>query len=234
MDNLDDYLLSFQHYKDGNYEYETITSLDDIKKAIIRGKKFVFIISGAKGLIIIGLIFLSLAFILTAILNYAMVLLFDEFLLFVFFSSLLIFGFFLGPSLIALIPGLRRLRKSFMVLGPEGIVYKKKFGIKGFNWEKISIGFYRTTLEVLWRTTKMTKTAIDSFRVNTEIEFLDSFLIVISMPNGDSLEFGRGDYTMKEFPDKKQIGRVKANALFLLTFANYYNYGKKGMFEPPN
>lgn len=234
MYNLDNYVISFQHYKDGNYEYEAITSLDDIQKAIISGKKFVFISLVSKGVIIFGLILLSLAFILTTIFNYAMVLLYGEFILFVFFSSLLIFGFFLAGSLIALIPGLGRLRKSFMVLGPEGIVYKKKYSIKGFNWEKISIGFYRTTLNKSRRSVNIIKTEIDSFQVNREIEFLDSFLIVISMPNGDSFEFGRGDYTMKEFPDKKLVGRRKVNALFLLTFSNYYNFGKKGMFQPPN
>jgi hypothetical protein len=35
MDNLDEYLINFQDYRDGNYEYETTTSLDDIQNAII-------------------------------------------------------------------------------------------------------------------------------------------------------------------------------------------------------
>ena len=54
MDNIDDYLLSFQNYKEGNYDYETITSLNDVWKAVENGKKCVFLETGAKIGFILG------------------------------------------------------------------------------------------------------------------------------------------------------------------------------------
>jgi hypothetical protein len=232
MDNLDDYILSFQNYKDGNYEYETITSLVDIEKAIESGKKFVFLETSAKIYIIIGFILIFVGLIIALILYivfYHIFLTFDPFIVII--LILIPFLIFDIIGLRMLISGFWKLRTTFIVLGAEGIVYKlKRGGVKGFNWEEISIDFYRTGVEITW---EGTKELIDSIYASN-ITSIDSFLIYISMPNGDLIDFGQGDYTMREFPDKKQIGHGKANALFLLTFLNYYNYGKKWTFEPSN
>ena len=113
-----------------------------------------------------------------------------------------------------IIPGLLKFRKPFIVLGAEGIAYKLKIGgIKGFNWKEISMDFVKKT---------------------SELTYMSSTLIYISMPNGDSFKIGRGDYTMKEFRDRNQLGRSETNDLFILTFVNYYNYSKKGSFEAKN
>lgn len=213
MDNIDDYILSFQNYKEGNYKYETITSLNDVRKAVENGKKFVFLETGAKIGFILGIIFLSIGLIITLILYYFI---HDIFLT----LPLLTIGISLIPFVIFAIPGIRflifgfwRLRTAFLVLGTEGIVYKLKTGgIKGFKWKEISMDIVEET---------------------SELTSMISKVIYISMPNGDFINFGRGDYTYKEFPDRKQIGRNQADALFFLTFVNYYYYGKRGTFEPP-
>ena len=207
MDNIDDYILSFQNYKDGNYEYGTISSLNDVWKAVENGKKFVFIQASLKIGFILGLIFISVGLILTLIL-------YNNYNLFIFVVSLLPLLIFAIPGLILLILGFWSLRTAFLVLGAEGIVYKLQTGgVKGFEWKEISMDFVEKTSELTSMTSK---------------------IIYISMPNGDFFNFGRGDYTMKEFPDRKQIGRSKADALFFLTFENYYNYSKRGIFEPPH
>ncbi|MFW9825121.1 MAG: hypothetical protein ACFFE4_19425, partial [Candidatus Thorarchaeota archaeon] len=48
IENLDEYLLQVQNYQEGNYEFGTISSPMDIKNAIKRGKKVVFIKSKAR------------------------------------------------------------------------------------------------------------------------------------------------------------------------------------------
>ncbi len=216
MDNLDDYVLSVQNYKEGNYEYETITSILDVIKAIESGKKFVFLEVGAISLIIVGFVFFILVLILTTIFYYFMYISLG-FILFTFFFFLLLFGIFAIPILkIFIIPGFLMLRTPFIVLGAEGIVYKLKTGgIKGFNWEEISMDVVEETSDL-------------------KLNSMSSFQIYFSMPNSDFFNFGAGDYSLKEFPDIKQIGCGKAKALFLFTFVNYYNYGKKGSFEAQN
>lgn len=211
MDNIDDYILSFQNYKEGNYKYETITSQNDVLKAIENGKKFVFLETGAKQGFILGLIFLSIGLIITLILYYFINDIFLTLPLLTIGISLIPFLFFAIPGFRFLIFGLWRLRTAFIVLGAEGIVYKLKTGgIKGFEWKKISMDIVEET---------------------SELTSITSKVIYISIPNGDFFNFGRGDYTYKEFPDRKQIGRNQADALFFLTFLNYYNYGKRGTFE---
>ncbi|MFX0181178.1 MAG: hypothetical protein ACFE78_13410 [Candidatus Hodarchaeota archaeon] len=207
MDNIDEYVLSFQNYKEGKYEYRTITSLNDIKNAVRNGKKFVFTEAGAKMEIIIGLILIPSGLIITlslyAILGYLGL----EALIFnltIFMINLLIIFAFIPLALRFLIPGLRKLRPNFIVLGAEGMVYKKRGAIKGYNWEDISMD----TVERTW-----------------EIKKYDFEEIYISMPNGDSLK--SVDYTTKEIP-------ISLLRMVNLIFLNYYNYSKLGTFEPPD
>ncbi|MFX0022428.1 MAG: hypothetical protein ACFE9S_08870 [Candidatus Hermodarchaeota archaeon] len=215
IENIEDYTLSVNNYRNGNYFYETITSTEDIRNAIERGKKFVFLGAGAAISIIVGSVIFSIALILSMIFYYYMyVSIFFDLIL---FSVILIFfGIFAIPSLRILIQGILTLRKPFLVLGQEGIVYKLKTGdVKGYNWEDIS-------MDVVEKREKFS---------DQEGYYSISFEISISMPNGDFLNFNRGDYTMKEFPDKEKIGRKQVNYLFLQTFLSYYNYGKKGIFS---
>ncbi len=43
MENLNEYILRYQQYKEGNYEYETITSPYGVKRIVESGKKIVFV-----------------------------------------------------------------------------------------------------------------------------------------------------------------------------------------------
>lgn len=210
MDNIDDYLLSFQNYKDGNYEYETIASLLDIQNAIASGKKFVFTKAGAKILIIFGLIFISIGFIITLSLNAFLGIEAFTIDLSIFMISLLPIFFFAPLGLRFLIPGLWKLRPDFIVLGAEGMVYKsKREGIKSSKWKDIRFDIVEETSE--------------SLKSNFKV-------IYIAMPNGDLLR--SVVYTTKEF-HKKIRGR-QIDTMCFLTFLNYYNYSKLGTFEPPN
>ena len=207
MDNIDEYVLSFRNYKEGKYEYGTIASLNDIENAVRNGKKFVFTQASAKIEIIIGLILISSGLIITliyyAILGYLGIeaLTVD---LIIFIITLLPIFVFAPLGLRFLISGLLKLRSNFIVLGAEGIVYKKRRDIKGYNWEDISIDVVE----------QMSKTKKFDFKE-----------IYISMPNGDLLK--SIDYTTKEFP-------IILWRIVILTFLNYYNYSKLGTFEPPD
>ena len=207
--NIDDYVLTFEDYKEGKYEYETIASVNDVRNAVRNGKKFVFTEAGAKIYIIGGIIITSIGPIMTLCL-YAFLgieaLTFD---LSIFLISLLPIFFFAPLGLRFLIPGLWKLRPNFMVLGAEGIVYKKRGVIKSCKWKDVSMDIVENTSE-------------QTYMTFTEI--------YISTPNGDFLK--NVDYTTKEFP-KAIRGRLNDSISFH-TFLNYYNYGKRGTFEPPN
>jgi len=212
MDNIDEYVLNFQNYNEGKYEYETIASLNDIKNAVRNGKKFVFTETGAKIEIILGIILISIGPIITLSLYAFIGIELFTFDLFIFMISLLpIFGF--APlGLRFLIPGLRKLRPNFMVLGAEGIVYKKRRAIRGYKWEDISI-------EIVEETRELSRASVDSVQT-----------MFISMPNGDFLRNWK--YTSKEFP--KTIRGRQIDSMSFHAFLNYYNYGKRGTFEPSN
>ena len=206
MDNLDDYILSFQNYKEGNYEYETITSQNDVREAVENGKKFVFTIAGAKIELIFGLIFISIGLIITLSLYAFVGIEAFTFDLSIFMISLLPIFVFAPLGLRFLIPGLWKLRPNFIVLGAEGIVYKKRGAIKSCKWKDIS-------MDIVEKTSEISKS---NFKV-----------IYISMPNGDFLK--NVDYTTKEFP--KTIRGRQIDTMSFHAFLNYYNYGKLGSFE---
>ena len=201
--NIDDYVLSFQNYKEGKYEYETIASLNDIRNAVRNGKKFVFTRAGAKGEVIGGLILISIGAIFTLCLYAVFGVEVFAFSLSIFLTSLLPIFCCAPIGLRFLIPGLWKLRPNFMVLGAEGIVYKKRGAIKSCKWKEVSMDIVDETSELTYMTSTET---------------------YISMPNGDFLNLV--DYTTKEF-SKAQIDTMNFHV-----FLNYYNYGKRGSFEP--
>ena len=207
MDNIDEYILSFQNYKEGNYEYGTIALLNDIKNAVRNGKKFVFTEAGAKIYIIGGIIFVSIGLIITLSLYAGFGVEAFTFDLSIFLISLLPIFAFAPLGLRFLIPGLWKLRPNFIVLGPEGIVYKKRGDIKSCKWEDVSM---------------------DIVEVTSELSLSNVNVIYISTPNGDILK--NVDYTTKEIP--KTIRGRQIDTMSFHTFLNYYNYGKLGTFEP--
>jgi len=134
---LEEYTSEFQKYKKGDYEYGTIVSPKDIEKSIERGKKIVFTEGKVETVaaffvggifLIIGLIITAVISVLTPEINITPVI------------NIIIFGIFGTIFLVFLVLGLWKLRTSFIVLGPEGIVYKLRTGvIKGYKWEDINM-----------------------------------------------------------------------------------------------
>ena len=55
LENLDEYILEFQNYREGNYDYGTLTTKNDITKAIENGKKIVFLKNKSEGKIYLTL-----------------------------------------------------------------------------------------------------------------------------------------------------------------------------------
>ena len=192
MENLDEYILEFQNYQEGSYEYGTLTTEEDITKAIENGKKIVFIKNKgpSKIFLFLGGTLIGLGLILGIILPELW-----EISKFYFFA--MFFGITGTLGLIGLIIGLFSIRTSFLVLGQEGIVYKKlqARSIKGFRWEDISL----------------------------EVSSFMSITIHILMPNGDFFELTSRQYCSKEFPKLKS---KKAFALHKYTFMLYYSYRK--------
>jgi len=208
MENLNDYIESFQNYKDGNYVYGTITSHYDVRKAVENGKKLVFTKAGVKIEIILGLIFISIGVIITLSLYAFIGIELFTFTLYGFLISLIPIYVFAPLGLRFLIPGLLHLRPNFLVLDAEDIVYKLNVGdIKSCKWKDVSMDIVENT---------------------SELTYLTSTEIYISMPNGDFLK--NVDYTTKEFP--KTIRGRQIDTMSFHAFLNYYNYGKLGTFEP--
>ncbi len=122
MENLDDYILEFKNYQEGSYEFGTLTTEEDITKAIENGKKIVFInnkIQAKIGLILGGMIII-IGFILGIILPEFELWEISKFASFVGF-----FGLTGTIGLIILIIGLLSLRTSYFVLGREVLHIKK-------------------------------------------------------------------------------------------------------------
>jgi hypothetical protein len=175
FEKLDDYLLELQNYQEGKYEYRTLTSEFDIKKAIEKGKKIVFLKNklGAKIYLVLGGVFLVSGLILAIIFSINILI----------FS--VIFGIFGAFGLAFIVTGLFKIRTSFLVLGTEGIVYKLQTGsIKGFKWDEISLGM---------------GTGMDSGGFYN----FPSIQINIVIPNGDFIKLAPRDYCSEEFAKSK-------------------------------
>lgn len=199
MENLDEYILRYQQYKEGNYEYKTISSSYDIKKIVETGKKIVF--TGRKtdalALFFVAGILFTIGFIVGINISLTF---FDWF---VFIGVLAIIGI---PCIFCVLLGLWKLRTRFLVLGPEGIVYKlRSRGVKGDNWENIKMDFYNYSY----------------IKSGGGFPSFKSVKIHIFMPNGDFIKVEPEDYSCKEIS-------AFNSALFILLFTLYYDYGKNG------
>lgn len=188
FEKLNDYVIELKNYQEGMYEYRTLTSEVDITKAIEKGKKIVFLKKklGAKIFLILGGIFLVLGLILALILS-VNILIFSTF-----------FGIFGGIGIVFIVLGLFKMRTSFLVLGPEGLVYKLQGeSIKGFKWEEISLDLGASS----W----------------------DDISINILMPNEDFIKFNYRDYCSEEYSESQSFEVI---GLDMLTFQFYYRIGK--------
>lgn len=229
MDKLDDYILSVQNYKKGIYEFEIVSSPQEIKKAIetgipqeikqavISGKKFVCIEEGSFGLFILGAALMLVWVFYELLMKFLFEILSLPSHIIASLMSVAMFVVFVGLGLYCIGLELLILTKPFIVLSKDGFVYKLRAGeVKGFNWEDVSMDFF---------------------------EFSDKYgryknLIRISLANGSIIKIGNGDpknrgrfYASKIIPNEKLIGIGHKSRFLFLTFNAYYNYGKYGRFE---
>lgn len=196
MENLDEYILRFQQYKEGNYEYNPITSFYDVKKLVEHGKKIVFIGSKVDSLVWFTLI--GILLIAGLISGLAI----NSFHWFVFTALLLFIGI---PCIIFFFLGLWKLRTRFMVLGPEGIAYKlRNRRVKGYNWADIMMDFYNLSF----------------------VRYSNSFKIHIFMLNGDLIKVELDDYSCKEISvNRYSLNKVVLFTLIFVAYYDYGKNG---------
>ncbi|KKL49307.1 hypothetical protein LCGC14_2316820 [marine sediment metagenome] len=207
MVNIDEYILRYKEFKEGNYECGTIFSRYEVKKIVEEGKKIVFVGSNTDAIKYFA--FASILLFLMLIIILSMARFFSDW--FVFAGVLEFMGI---PSIFIVILGLLKLRTRFMVLGHEGIVYKLcSRGVNGYNWKDIKIDFYNYSY----------------IKSEGSIPFTKSVKIHIFMPNGDLIKAEPEDYTCHEIPSYKY--RPNNGTLFMLLFSFYYDYGKDGEFS---
>lgn len=236
IENIKDFLIAQEQYRNGNYEYETIKSEEDIIKAHENGKKIVFTARKTEEKVImwIGMVFLTIGLIISIIL--ATMISGIQFKIITFIAGNSVFGsigaaFFL-PNFIKL----RRLPRSFFVLDKQGIVYRRIWGgIKAYYWKELDLKIY--SVKTTMRTLAVLKT-----------EFPPSVEIHVILPNEAILKFNLEKYHLDEFLSFEKLRRdLKSNVelskaqkyfiavekrkhtLYLvgMTFKHYFNYGKK-------
>jgi hypothetical protein len=224
MENLDEYILRYQQYKKGNYEYDTINSPYDVKRIVESGKRIVFIGNNRSAIWLfgIGLLYLIIGLIVEIIFFLNSLSLPIEFRLYAILYNIFLLIIIVGiPFIFFLMLGLWYMRKRFIVLGSEGLVYKlRSGGVKGYSWKDVNVDFYNYSFikqPLLEGTVKTVK-------------------IHIFMPDGYILKVEPDNYLCKEIPMNKFFIILSPDlltkiGLFMLLFNFYSNYGKYGTIE---
>ncbi|MFX1375413.1 MAG: hypothetical protein ACFFA0_06350 [Promethearchaeota archaeon] len=188
IENIDNYLQAYEQYRKGDYQYETIKSVNDIVNAYKSGKKIVFTArdSGEKAIMWIGIVFWIVGIVVITIMGLVTANINMEFLWIFLSISISMFGvigasFFL-PNFIKLI----RLTRSFFVLGREGIVYRRQWGdTRSYSWKELDLKIYSV------------KESFGSFVLKTE--FPPTLEIHVILPNHAKLKFKAERYHLDEF-----------------------------------
>lgn len=152
MGNVNEYLQAYEQFQEGKYEFETIKSGEDIEKAYENGKKIVFTRrkSGEKAFIWIGILFILIGLIISIV--FFTLEIGIEFKLIVISIVMSILGII---GIISFFPSyikLKRLHRSFFVLGHEGIVYRRIWGgIRSYSWKELDLKIYtvKTTMSTM-------------------------------------------------------------------------------------
>ncbi len=240
--NINDYITLQELFRSGNYEYETIKSKEDIFRAYEVGKKIVFtaIDSGERILIWFGIILSIAGFILTCVIVISIS--FSNLPLdFLAFTFIMAFSLSTGIGAVFFIPGFlmsRRLHRSFFILAPEGVVYRRIWGgVLSYSWKELNLKVYsvKNTL------------SLGGF-LKTELPATTEIHIIL--PNGSRLKFKPDEYNLDEFlslvkfvkklkekPKTERIKRYRIASLVLkaenlvlvlvvMTFKHYFDASK--------
>lgn len=139
MKNLEEYISRYKQFKKGNYEYKSITSPHALKEVVEAGKKIVFIGGhvNTSPFFLIGFILLIILFDFSILISSTI------------FETTTIFSVILITVEISSIPcgiffglGLWYKRSRYIIVGPEGIAYKKRtHRVRGYNWGEIKMNY---------------------------------------------------------------------------------------------
>lgn len=197
--NINDYIMLQEHFRNGNYEYETIRSKEDIFRAYEVGKKIVFTAhkSGERLLIWIGIIFSILGFIISLIVVFNLVMVFRfEDVSFYIITFTITNALCTGIGAAFFVPNFlryKRLPRSFFILAPEGVVYRRIWGgVKSYSWKELDLKVYSVT----------TTMSLSGF-LKTELP--PTVEIHIILPNGSRLKFKPDYYNLSKFLTLKKF-----------------------------
>ena len=197
--NIDDYIKLQERYRSGDYEYETIRSKIDLFVAYKNGKKIVFtaLTSGERLFIWIGIIFTVAGLILGIILGLIIDVNLEILRLIAFIIPFAIFG---GIGALFFIPGILyyiRSPRTFFILAPEGIVYRKNWGdVMSYSWKELDLKTYSVK-------------TIFYGPLFSKMELPRGPQLHIILPNGSRFRFEPHDYNLDEFgSDEKLSGYV--------------------------
>jgi hypothetical protein len=243
MVNIDKYLLLVASYRNGDYEYETIKSEEDVIESYSKGKAIVFTAtpSGEKAMIWIGVILMAIIMIIFTVIMLVTSTDVELRILFmsIGYSFAAVFGaIFFVPNTVKLI----RMKRSFFILTTEGIVYRQKWGgIRAYSWKELGLSLYSVTTNM--------RTLIGS------IPLFESAQFNVILPNQAELEFKPGEYSQKEFISVEKLREYinkmtevsnSAKSAFLskiskakigliaISFRHYYDLGKLELEEREN
>jgi hypothetical protein len=240
IDRTRNYMREVHNYRTGNYEYETIKTEKDVIDAHEKGKIIVFtsIPAGEKAIIWIGLIIMAVMMVIITII--AIVAESD-----IGFRILMIsIGYMIAITIggVIFIPNivkLKRLKRSFLILAPEGIIYRRKWGgIRAYSWKELGLNLYRVKSQM--------KSLLGS------IDLPESAQFNVILPNGAALIFKPEEYSHNEFFSLEKLtqnvnqmnevskaarytfiskARRAATALIAVAFEYYHELGKLDMDE---
>ena len=191
--NIDDYIALVERFKSGDYEYETVRSKEHLFVAHKMGKKIVFTEQRSRALIWLGLGFIIVGLIISAIIFFVMDTELEIFL--TAFIAPLVICTIIGAF--ALIPGIIKYVRSprtFFILAPEGIVYRTNWSdVRAYSWKELD-------LEVI----TVTETTSSVYGL-VKTESPPSIEVRIILPNSSRLKFIPREYNLSEFVDLKKF-----------------------------
>lgn len=207
--NINDYIKLQELYRSGDYEYETIRSKEDLFVAYKMGKKIVFTRPNSKALIWVGLVLIFIGLIIGIILELIIDVNLEIIRLIAFIIPFAIFG---GIGALFFIPGILyyiRSPRTFFILAPEGIVYRKNWGdVRSYSWKELELHVYTRTI------------TMRSMYSKNKYELPPTLEVHIFLPNGSRLKFCPGEYNLSEFLNNGNI------ALVAMAFKLYFDAAK--------
>jgi hypothetical protein len=246
MGDIMEYIRAVEDFNNGNYDYETVQSIEDLKTAHKAGKMFVFTGNplGGKILMLFGVITIMIGLIVSLIATSALYDLILKSIALIATNS--ISG---GLGVILIVLGyiqFKRIHKFFIIVSPKVMVKSSIWsGLRTFHWKDVHV------------TPIILKTSNKRFKIHRgteKAEFTPIKEVLVRIPKGKILKILPHKYILKEFfdldkveevPKSSQIIRLSEDekyklkilrrqrknysvVLFVLTLKYYFEMGKFG------